>query len=204
MKTVLAFLVLMAMCLAGLTLAFAADCTVSWTANPSADGVASYQVYARPTGQSTWGSPRIITTKTSTTCRQFTSPIKYEGPWQFAATARDAAGNESVDFGAATNVITDLRVTDVTPGGVTVLATVPAGYKILIRIAKAPIGWGGLPDQPCQSTPCLITGLTKLTTYEVQAVLYTGVLGSATFELRHHHRHHHHHHRHRHHRRASR
>jgi len=190
MKTVLAFLWLLALCLAGLTLVYAAeDCALAWDQNPASDGVVSYQIYARPTGQLAWGGPRFMTPKTSATCREFTRPITYEGPWQFVATARDLAGNEgpastvrSLDFGAAANVITDLRVDSVGATSVIVNATVPAGRKILIRVAKAPINWGATADQTCQNTPCLVSGLSPLTTYETQAVFYIGVLGSATFD----------------------
>jgi hypothetical protein len=74
------------------------------------------------------------------------------------------------------NVLTDLRVTGVTAQAMTVLRTVPPGHRIAIRVAPAPINWGSAIQAPCLTTPCLITGLQKLTNYQVQAVLYTGTL----------------------------
>jgi hypothetical protein len=69
------------------------------------------------------------------------------------------------------NAITDLRVTGITSVGGTVLATVPDGYRIFIRVAPSPINWGGTLDQACVTTPCPVSGLNPRTNHQVQAVL---------------------------------
>jgi hypothetical protein len=76
------------------------------------------------------------------------------------------------------NVIKDLRVSGVTAQSLTVLATIPAGYKIAIRVGPAPMSWGTAIQQSCLLTPCLVTGLQPKTAYQVQAVLYTGTLNT--------------------------
>jgi hypothetical protein len=79
------------------------------------------------------------------------------------------------------NILTDLKVTNVGANSAFVTATVPAGHKLLVRVAPSPMNWGATIDQACQSSPCLVTGLQPSTKHQVMAVLYTGVLGSATF-----------------------
>jgi hypothetical protein len=77
--------------------------------------------------------------------------------------------------------ISDLKVTNITATTATVTATVPVGYRLLVRVGPAPLNWGSATDQACQGSPCVVTGLRPSTAQQVQAVLYTGVLGSATF-----------------------
>lgn len=74
-----------------------------------------------------------------------------------------------------------LVVSSSTKSGFVVSWTNQAGVTYDLRHALVPISWGSAASLPCTVSPCTVTGLLPNTTYELQAVGYTGAAGSRTW-----------------------
>ncbi|MBI4000499.1 MAG: fibronectin type III domain-containing protein [Nitrospira defluvii] len=72
--------------------------------------------------------------------------------------------------------VTGLAAGSLTHESAIITGTMPAGAKINMRYAKAPLSWGSADSATCEAFPCTITGLTPDALHEAQCIPYFGTM----------------------------